>query len=56
MAESVVYCKVLMNLDEFNISQKTLFTSTFLLILCDLKYDRYYLFEPRVSVINDWSK
>ena len=30
MAESDVYCNVVMNLDEFNISIKTLFTLTFM--------------------------
>ena len=30
MAESDVYCKVVMNLVEFNISNKTLFTLTYM--------------------------
>ena len=30
MAESVVYCNVVMNLDEFNILNKSLFTLTFM--------------------------
>ena len=38
MAESDVYCNVVMNLGEVNISNKTLFTLTFYEVFHILKY------------------